>query len=58
VKPLSDGAIRAIFTKPQPPEDPRPFLVRLITSIKMWGKVKFHNGKKNIEIGVKGEVEF
>lgn len=52
---INGEALRAIFTKPAPRSDTRPFLTRLLTSLQPVVRI----GRKGLEfVGVKGRVEF
>lgn len=52
-----DEAIKHIET-PVPPEDPRPFWARLLSSIRVSFKPRLSGGKPQVDVTVKGGADF
>jgi hypothetical protein len=53
---INGEMLQAIFTRPTPPSDTRPLIVRLISSLKVTVRGSFNKGIKFI--GIRGGADF
>lgn len=54
---MVDHVLEVMDKKPAP-QDNRPFWKRLVSSVNVYFKAKYSNGKTAIEAGIKGGTDF
>jgi hypothetical protein len=57
-KPINKEHLREIFIQPPEKEDSRPFLIRLLASIRVSIKGRIQGGKITKHFGVRGGTDF